>query len=205
MEQVKKALLITENRFLGRVYKALVEDIDEKIEIEIKEKWNGKYRVQADVIIMESKHFPELNVMYYDKAIIVLQQAESPVPYMKVGIYRFIFDQNNKWELVASLFQAKPVVLFANDVEYTKIIQNSKMTNFCCGEYDFMFDTEQFRYYGENIYLTLGEKRYLAEWLLLGHKDNTRRMFLCNLRKRFGDSFLKNVNRYGVYVEQGKQ
>ena len=40
-------------------------------------------------------------------------------------------------------------------------------------------------------------KRYLAEWLLNGHKDNKKRMILCNLRKRFGADFLINVDRFG--------
>lgn len=54
-----------------------------------------------------------------------------------------------------------------------------------------------FFYKGKPIYLTSAHKKYLAEWLLTGNKDNSRRMILCNLRKKFGVDFLADIDRFG--------
>ena len=47
------------------------------------------------------------------------------------------------------------------------------------------------------IYLTNTIKKYLAQWLLNGKKDNSKRMILHNLRKKFGNDFLSDVDRFG--------
>ena len=47
------------------------------------------------------------------------------------------------------------------------------------------------------IYLTDSSKKYLAQWLLNGLKDNSKRMILCNLRKKFGKDFLSDIDRFG--------
>ena len=70
------------------------------------------------------------------------------------------------------------------------------MTSFCIGDYDFQFDKNTFRYKGKSIYLCGSQKAYLASWLLNAHKDNSKRMILCNLRKKFGADFATLSIRY---------
>ena len=114
-----------------------------------------------------------------------------------MGIVRFIFNYKNRFELLTALFRPDPVIIHATDSDYDEIIKTSEVVDFCCGDYDFRFDKSQFRYKGKMIYLTASSKKYLAQWLLNGLKDNSKRMILCNLRKKFGEDFLSDIDRFG--------
>ena len=57
-------------------------------------------------------------------------------------------------------------------------------------------------YKGKAIYVTKAQKRYLADWLLNGHKDNSKRVLLFELRKKFGNDFLREVDRHGQIKEE---
>ena len=78
-----------------------------------------------------------------------------------------------------------------------ELLKDCSVWNFQFGDYSFQFDKNKFTYKGKPIYLVDSQKRYLAEWLLNGHKDNSKRMVLCTMRKKFGKDFLADINRFG--------
>ena len=198
LQKVSKALLISDVASFYNNYSALAEDIG--VVLQVEPDWNEKYRVAADVIILGSKNIENLNKAYYPKAVLILKEGESPAPFIKKGVTRFIFNYKNKYELLTALFRAEPVVLHASDSDYAEIVKSSDVLSFCYGDYDFRFDKSQFRYKGKPIYITDSSKRYLAEWLLNGHKDNSKRMILCNLRKKLGSGFLSEIDRFGTVI-----
>ena len=132
----------------------------------------------------------------------MLKEGESPVPLLKMGVRRFIFNRQNRNELLFAFYKEKAIVMHSTNSEYEAILENTDVVNFCKGDYDFKFDKERFKYKGSNIYLTNGEKCYLAEWLLNGHKDNSKRMYPFLLKKKFGKEFLSDIDRFGRYKEK---
>lgn len=200
LEKVKSALLISNVPDFCNSYKALAEDIG--VELKTEEEWNARYRVNSDVVILGSKNIENLNKDYYMKAVIILKEGENPFPLIKLGINRFIFNYRNNYELQTAFFREEHVVVRFSDSTYEQILKHSSILNFCEGDYDFKFDKGLFKYKGKEIYLTKASRRYLAEWLLNGNKDNSKRMILCNLRKLLGESFLSDVDRYGNLKEK---
>lgn len=200
LEKCSTALLITDVESFSDTYRQLACDIDVKLRIE--SEWNSMYRSDEDVIILGSKYLDRLNKAYVSKAVVILKSNESPAPYIKKGIEKFIFDYTNQYELILALFKKETLVLHSSSDDLKKIIKDSGLTSFCLGNYDFKFDMNRYKYKGKLIYLVDSQKRYLAEWLLNGYKDNRKRMLLCNMRKRFGADFLKDIDRFGRYKEE---
>lgn len=183
-------------------YKSLAEDIG--VELSVAEEWNERYRVTAEVVILGSKYLERLNRSYYPEAVLILKKGESPASYIKKGITRFIFDYQNNYELLCAFYRPEKIVLHASSNDLKTIIKECDVLRYQFGDYDFMFDTNKFKYRGKPIYLNESAKRYLAEWLLNGHKNNSKRMILCNLRKRFGEEFLRDIDRFGQMKEEKK-
>ena len=130
--------------------------------------------------------------------MIILKKDESPAPYIAQGINHFIFDYTNVNELVFAFYRQEKVIVHSASADLKSLMQDCNIFNFQFGEYDFKFDRNKFMYKNKPIYFNDSAKRYLIEWLLNGHKDNKKRMILCNLRKKFGDEFLRDVDRFGM-------
>lgn len=195
LKKVSKALLLSDVPSFVDNYKALASDVG--VEISVEKEWNVKYRVSSDIIILGAKFLKDLNKAYYPEAVLILKEGESPASYIKEGITRFIFNYKNNYELLCAFYKPEAVVIHASAGELTDIIKECSIKSYQFAEYDFRFDKNKFFYKGKPIYLPESAKRYLAEWLLNGHKNNKKRMILCNLRKRFGADFLINVDRFG--------
>ena len=199
LEKSKSVLLLSDVESFGVRYTALAESVG--VFMETESSWGYNYRVKHDTIILGSKFLPYLNKAYYPKAVLLLKKDESPFPFVKEGIKRFIFNYQNDNELVFALFKAEVKLLYSTSIDLKDIIKDSAVTDFIAGDYDFKFDRNVFKYKGKRIYLAESHKKYLAEWLLHGIKDNKKRMVLCNLRKKFGSEFLKDINRFGEVKE----
>ena len=195
LKKCEKVLLITDVKSFADTYKALALDIG--IEFQIEDKWNKMYRLNADIVILGSKYLEKLNPSYYAKAVVILKQDENPVQFMKMGVTKFIFDYTNHYELTLALFREEAITVHTSSRDIEAIIKASGTASFCFGDYEFRFDRNQFRYKNKSLYLCDSQKAYLAEWLLNSHKDNSKRMVLCNLRKKFGAEFLADVDRFG--------
>ena len=195
LNKSKTALLISSQPSFTEPYKKLADE--NGIVLNIEAEWNIRYRVKEDVVILGGKHLDKLHSDYYNKAVVILREGESPSPYIAKGINRFIFNYQNKDELLFALYYEEPVFVLKASREVADSVADSGLTQFTYGEYDFKFDRDMYTYKGRPIYLCSSQKKYLAEWLLAGKKDNAKRMILCNLRKKFGENFLKNVDRFG--------
>jgi hypothetical protein len=200
LKTCSKALLLSGVKSFIALYKQLAEEME--IELRAEAEWHSSYRVKEDVIICGTKYLEDINKAYYPITVLILKSGESFIPYAKKGISRFIFDYNNQYELAFALMRPEEIVLHASSNELKAIIKESALTSYQMGEYQFFFDKNRFLYKGKPIYLAESAKRYLAEWLLNGHKDNKKRMVLFNLRKRFGDEFLRDVDRFGQIKEE---
>lgn len=195
LKKVSKALLLSDVLSFADNYKALASDVG--VELSVEKEWNDRYRVSSDIVILGSKFLKDLNKAYYSEVVLILKEDESPAPYIKEGITRFIFNYKNNYELLCAFYKPEAVIIHASASDLTDIIKECNVRSYQFAEYDFRFDKNKFFYKGKPIYLADSAKRYLAEWLLNGHKDNKKRMILCNLRKRFGADFLINVDRFG--------
>ena len=194
LEKVKSALLISDRHSFYEMYKSLAESVD--VVMNVQGAWCDRYRVSDDIVITGSNHLAEINESYYNKTVVILKAGESPASFIKKGVSRFIFDYQNQYELLVALFREEPVVLQSSSKNIKDILRNYSPL-FHVGDYEFRFDMDVFKYKGKPIYLCDSQKKFLAEWLLAGHKDNKKRMVLCNLRKKFGDDFLKEIDRFG--------
>lgn len=199
LEKVSSALLLSDVASFADNYRALADEVD--VSLSVESEWNLRYRVSAEVVILGSKYLDSLNRAYYPIAVLILREGESPAPYIKRGITRFIFNYRNTYELLCAFYKAERTLVHAGSRELEEIIKDSSSTSYINGGYDFDFARNRFIYLGKPIYLPESAKRYLAEWLLNGHKDNKKRMILCNLRKKFGTGFLKDIDRFGQLKE----
>ena len=196
----KSALLLSDVESFSKTYRIIAEEAD--VELKTESEWSERYRLAQEVVILGSKYLDKLNSMYYPNAVLILKSGENPYPFMKKGITRFIFDYQNKYELFTALFRAEPVMVHSGHLPLEEIIKGSSVRNFTYGDYDFKFDKDRYFYKGKQLYLANAQKRYLAEWLLNGHKDNSQRMILCIMRKKFGQNFLTDIDRFGRIKEE---
>jgi hypothetical protein len=195
----KSALLLSDVESFSKTYEAIAEEVN--VELKVESEWSERYRLTQEVVILGSKYLDSLNSIYYPNAVLILKENENPYTFLQKGITRFIFDYHNKYELFMSLFKAEPVTVHMAQLSLEGILKESQIWNYQFGDYDFKFDKDRFFYKGKPIYLANAQKRYLAEWLLNGHKDNSRRMLLCNMRKKFGKDFLADIDRFGICKE----
>lgn len=195
LKKCEKVLLLSDVASFAETFTSLAMDIG--VSLEVADKWTKMYRLNAETVILGSKYLENLNPSYYPKAVLILKEDENPAQYMKMGINRFIFDYRNQYELTLAMYRAETVTLHTSSRDIEETIKASGVYSFCFGNYDFRFDCNHFRYKGLPIYLCDSQKAYLAEWLLNAHKDNRKRMVLCNLRKKFGADFLSDVDRFG--------
>lgn len=199
LEKCKTALLISDKPSFREAYLTLCESLG--ISMKTESEWNSKYKVTEDVIIAGSAHLDHINPYYYLKTVIILKEGESPAPYIKKGIGRFIFNYKNSYELIVALFRLEPVLVSSASREIKDILKDFPPV-YKVGDYDFRFDSNVYLYRGRPLYFCASQRKYLAEWLLSGHKDNSRRMILCNLRKKFGKDFLSDIDRFGKLKEE---
>lgn len=196
----KTALLLSDVESFSKAYEMIAEEID--VELKVESDWSERYRLTEDIVILGSKYLDKLNPMYYPNAVLILKSGENPYFFMQKGIARFIFDYQNKYELFTALFKAEPITVHSAHLPLEEIIKDSSVWNFTYGDYDFKFDKDKYFYKGKQLYLANAQKRYLAEWLLNGHKDNSKRMILCIMRKKFGQDFLADIDRFGRFKEE---
>ena len=195
------ALLLSDVPSFSTMYKTLAESIG--VQMKVEAEWKDTYRANQDVIILGSKYLDKVNRAYYPKTVIILKPSENPARYIKEGIGHFIFDYQNQYELLVALFKQETLVIHSSSLELKNLIKSSSITSFCFKDYDFKFDKNQYNYKGKPVYFTDSQKEYLADWLLNGFKDNKKRMVIFTLRKKFGQDFLKDVNRFGQ-IKGGK-
>lgn len=195
LKKCSSALLLTEVSSFADMYKNLASDMD--IRLTVVNEWSSRYRVSEDVIILSAKYLDSLNRSYYPEAVLILKEGENPGPYIEKGITRFIFNYKNKYELLCAFYKTEKILLHSSSVNLKSILKESKTVTYTFGDYDFNFATNRFMYKGRLIYFTDSVKSYMAEWLLNGNKDNSKRMILCNLRKKLGKDFMKDIDRYG--------
>ena len=187
-------LLLTDiPSFAERVH-SLAEEAGVVLAVEAE--WNSMYRVRADMIMLGSKYLDSVSRDYYPLCTLILKKGESPFPYIREGIGRFIFDYANDVEIAFSFYQEikKPVEEAGN---FQEVVEQSSVKSFTFGDYDFNFADNQFRYRGKPIYLNPSYKLYLALWLLKGIKDNTKRKLVYDMRRKFGDGFLRDIDKSG--------
>lgn len=198
----KSALLITDVPSFANMFKAVADEAD--VILNVEESWNNRYRIKADTVILGSKHLDSINEVYIPKVVLILKSTESPIPFIAKGIKRFICDYQNIKELTLSLYYLEAEVEHISSVDVREIIKDCGTSQYIYGDYDFRFDKNLFFYKGKGLYFCESQKRYLADWLLAGHKDNSKRMTLCTLRKKFGAEFLADVDRYGQWRKNEK-
>ena len=98
-----KALLLSDVPSFAENYKALAEEIG--VSLQVESEWNDRYRVTSEVVILGSKYLDTLNRSYYSEAVLILKEGESPAPYIKEGINRFIFNYKNNYELLCAFYK----------------------------------------------------------------------------------------------------
>lgn len=200
LRKCKRALLLSDVASFVGMYSQLADEAE--VELTVESVWSDRYRITQDVVILGAKYLDNINKIYYDSVVLILKSGESPYPYIKMGISRFIFDHTNQFELYTAFFKEEPVYVNDANKELKDLVKDYNSSKFCYDRYDFNFLTDTFTYKGKPIYLTKAQKRYLAEWLLHGRKDNSKRMFLFSLRKKFGEDFLTEVDRHGQIKEE---
>lgn len=200
LEKCNSALLISEVESFSETYETIARDIG--VDMTVEKEWKLQYRMSKDVVILGSKYLPDLNKAYYPVAVVILKRGENPVPYIKEGVNHFIFDYTNQYELLMALFKTPRVLVNGASQELKDMLRESRTTRFKAGAYDFKFDMNVYLYKEQPIYLQEAQKRYLAQWLLFGNKENKHRMLLCLMRKKFGEDFLKDIDRFGQFKEE---
>lgn len=200
MHKVARAMLLTDIPSFAERYASLARQ--NNVSLSVEKEWKVIYRVSSEVIICGSKYLDKINRAYYSMVVLILKASETPEDFISLGITRFIFDFMSDKELAFAFYVNDKILLHTTDKDLETLLKDSSTTWFCLGDYDFKFDKNIFKYKGKPLYFAESQKRYLAEWLLHGHKDNAKRMVLCNLRKKFGSDFLSNIDRFGRIKEK---
>lgn len=196
------ALLLTGVKNFGLLYSELAEELG--VSLKVESDWNKRYRITEEVVICGSKFLDRVNEQFYPGTTVILKSGESPLPYVKKGIENFIYDYENQYELAMAFYRKSKINIKQGTEDMRTILDSSVAVSFNEKEYSFDFSRDEFLYSGKRIYLTSSEKLYLAEWLLRHKKDNSKRMCLFNMRKKFGNAFLKDIDRFGNVKENAR-
>ena len=188
-------LLVNDTKLVER-YEMLGLDLN--INVRHETSWHPTFRIDCGSIICTPDFLDQINGEYISRVVVIVNG--TPAPYLKKGVERFIFDRANDYELICSMFMHGEII--TKEAKPLEILTNCEKKTFIAGRYHFDFERSIFRYNDKPLYIKEHEKKYLIEWLLLGHKNNDKRMMLFNLRKRFGNSFLRDVDRKGKLKEE---
>lgn len=200
MHKAERVMLLTDIPSFAERVAGLAKSCE--VNLSVEGSWNQMYRVSSEVVICGSKYLQDLNRAYYANTVLILKEDEKPEDFMDIGITRFIFNHKNDKEILFAFYVGDKVLSHIQNKDLETLVKDSETAWFCMGSYDFQFDRGRFKYRGKLIYLAESQQRYLAEWLLHGHKDNSKRMIVCNLRKKFGKDFLKDIDRFGRIKEK---
>lgn len=200
LKKVQSALLLTTSKSFSEVYTTVAEEM--YIDLHIESEWRDTYFVSEEVVICGAKYLKDISKEYYKRLVLILKKDESIGQYIEMGIERFIFDFENRAELVCSFLFPQKEVFYSYSRNLMEIVQSSFVTTFVAGDYNFDFLKGRYFYKNQELYLTNAQKTYLAEWLLKHNKDNKRRNILTTLKKSFGKDFLKDVDRYGTFISR---
>lgn len=195
LKKVNSALLLTSVDTFKASFEEIVKDLD--VQLRVESEWDTRYRVAEDVVICGSKYLKDVNEIYKENLVLILKPNESIGEYVAKGINRFIFNFNNPLELMYALLYKEKTVVHAGAQNLETILVGCSFVSFNFGDYDFNFESNEYKYKGKEIYLCNSQKRYLAEWLLRHNKENNKRMILYHLRKKFGEDFLRDIDKYG--------
>ena len=175
------------------------------VKINVQSDWSRMYRVKEEIIMCGSKYIDKINEAFLNSVTVILKHDESPLPFLRMGIDRFIFDYQNEREIMIAMYKKDEDIVMSNSIDYALVLAKATSRQFVYKDYDFRFDTGYFTYKGEHIYFTDFQKCYLAKWLLLGIKDNSKRTHLYIMRRKFGKDFLKDVDRFGQVKEENDE
>lgn len=158
------------------------------IKLDTREVWVSLARTNAERFICTPLVFTDINPALYPITVMLVDEDTNIEPFLSVGITRFITDLSDDIQFLQAMY-----------VEYEATKERKRFTmNYLVEDYRFYFTRNEFYYKGEGIYLLPCEKKYLYDWLIFQEKDNKKRIYLFNIRKRLNDkTFLKNINRYG--------
>lgn len=194
LKSCNKILLISEDESLIQKYETLAPMCN--VELTVRREWNIKFRTPHELIIADGKMIDTVAYEYRSKTIMVLNKNERFFD-AKSKADRFVFDRDNLQELMYS-FCAVTVPTPLKDIKsLASIIHDANCGVYKRGEYDFDFSNDLYSYRGKRIYLTNQQRISLAKWLLLGVREKVDYTHLCHLRKKFGDAFMRGVNKYG--------
>jgi len=187
-------LLLTDVESFAERYKSIAESMN--VSLDCESEWNENFRINYDRVILSSKFLPCVNRAYYDICTLILREDEKPALFIRAGVESFIFNWQSDKELAFAFFIKEKELLHCSQ-QIENILHGSKVTSFCMPGYKFDFAKNRFFYQGKQIFIAEAQKKYLAEWLLNGYKDNGKRQILYSLRKKFGKEFLHNIDRNG--------
>lgn len=197
------ALLLTNIDSFAHFCTECAEELN--VYLRVESEWNYNFRISEEVILCGSKYLDSVNEKFYPNVVLILKDTERPFPFMQKGITRFVFNYNNRVELMYAFYKQEKVYIKQEDESVKSVLDTACTLVFKKGEYNFDFGKDRFYFQNKGIYLTKTEKVYLANWLLSGKKDNKQRGTLCRLRKKFGDIFLDNVDRFGQLKEANNE
>lgn len=195
LEHYNSVLLLSDNELFCKTVSSIAEELGVKIRCEAE--WKKIYRVREDIIICGSKYLDSINEAFIPCTTVILKQNEEMFQYVRIGINRFIFDYRNKDELKYSMMKMEKEYIAGGSEDLQLLLSKATYKKFIQKDYDFQFDRNIYRYKGKLVYFSDFQKCYLARWLLLGIKDNSKRTHLCLMRKKFGRDFLADIDRFG--------
>lgn len=195
LKRCSSAFLLTSSLSLEKEYRTIAKACDVSLTVETD--WNERYRITQDCIITDAQMIGKINKVYYAITSLVLTERETFLPYME-SISRFIFDATDARELMFA-FLLPAVRAEGTELSLSALLEQSNTSVYTHGSYDFHFEQDRFLYKGRAIYLTQAQKKFLANWLLYGKKDNTKRMYICTMRKGIGKDFLSDIDMVGHY------
>lgn len=203
LQKVQNALLLTTAEKFSNTVQSITDRLG--IDLQVEKAWGEKYKISQEVILCSAKYLKDINKEYYKRIIVVLKHTDSLEELIEMGIERFVFNFENLQEIACAFFFPQNKVLYTHSKDLLEIVQNSYITSFCKGDYNFDFLRDVYFYKGKEIYLKKYQKLYLADWLLKHNKDNNRRNTLTVLRKTFGNVFLRDVDRMGKFKEEEEE
>lgn len=198
LKKVKSTLLLTTAESFSTTVKSITDGMN--IDLCTEKEWSKKYKVAQEVILCSSKYLKDIAEEYYKRVVVILKRTDKLEELIEMGVERFIFNFENKQEIACAFLFPQKEVLYTHSMNLLEIVQNSFVTSFCQGNYNFDFMKDIYLYKGKEIYLKNSQKVYLADWLLKHNKDNSRRNILTVLRKSFGKNFLVDVDRVGNFI-----
>lgn len=202
----KNAFLVTMNADFERAFVKTAQKYN--IEVQVEKSWKKIYTIDSGIVACDTKTIGDIASCYIDRVLLYAGKEEKIQEFVNMGVNNFLFDLEDKRQLALSLtrctYRDISTKVWSQSDELRSVLSYAESPVFEGEHYYFDFTSGNYKYNGNDIYLSPAEEMVIAKWLLIGEKDKDKMSYISRLRSKLGKEFLSDINEDGTLKRSAK-